>query len=1522
MPNWKKLIVSGSDAALNSLNVANAVTASAFRSSNGVGTPTLISPNNIILSASNAVVIKDSVLRLDAFTNAETGSLTPQAGDLIYNSDRADVLIYTSSKWLSVLVEGDASTLPDGILSSSIQIGSDISGSFTSVSESLANRLDSTITTASAAGSTITFTKEDSSTFQVTLTTATAESSSYVTFENVDNKPTLISSSIQIASDISGSFITTSASLAQAIGAATASISDIIDGTITVTSASYAISSSHEITYELSSSHAETADEVPFTGITGKPTLISSSIQIGSDISGSVTSLSESIATRFDGLTSDYTQLTNIPTGIVSSSVQIASDISGSVNAATASLITTASTNLNTITFTQGDGSTFNVTVNTGSGAAGVSSYNDLTDVPSGIVSSSVQIGSDISGSVNAATGSLITTASAAGSNITFTKGDGSTFAIAIAASASSADSLVTASVSNSTMTFTKGDSSTFDVTLPGGTVSQEATYVASFTNTTTTAVTHSFDTRNVLISVYDGSYNQIIPQQVTLDTVNTAKITFSSPQTGTVVVAKGGHLVTGSIFVDQVAITSDTFTNTTTKTVTHNFATKDVIVSVYNDSDEVIIPQTISTPTGDTVSVTLSSPASGRVVVAKAGHIISASVDHVQSATSASLAANNYHSSSTDFSQITFYNGDGATSTIDVTPRKVIATVKNMEVGTLVKGTPVYASGSSGNSLNVYAASASRADRMPASYVLNETLATEGEGEAILAGFINGVNTSTFSEGDVVYVGASGGYTNIKPTGTNLIQNLGKVIKVDASNGSGVIMGAGRSNDVPNIAQGYAWVGDSNGVAQAVLTSSFYVDNAITASYALNAGAGAGFPYSGAAEITGSLYVSGGNISGSFVGDGSGLTGITVNEVATVTDTFTSATTKVVTHNLNTKNVIVSTYLNDDTVIYPDSITTTDVNTVTVTFASPRTGRVVVAKGGHIVSGSASYLGGQPASAYATTGSNSFVGTQYITGSLLPGANETYDLGSNSHRWRDLYLSGSTIYLGDVKLSATADGRIETRNRNTDQVTTITSASYAITASYAVSASHEITYELSSSHASTADNVSFTGVTGKPTLLSGSNQIASDISGSFTALSASVATRFDGLTSDYTELTNIPSGIISSSAQIDLVFNIDNLISSSTQIASDISGSTTTLSASIATRFDGLTSDYTQLTNIPAGIISSSAQIDQVFNIDNVISSSNQIASEITGSFTSLSSSIATRFDGLTSDYTQLTNIPGGIVSSSAQLSGSAITGSFKGDGSGLTGVTATIDQYATFEDTFTNAPSHSAVHNFGTKNVFVQVFESDDTLLIPQSVTTTNTNQVDIVFGDNLSGRVVIGKAGHILQNTGNFVSSSTAVATFTNATSASISHNLDSLNVITQVFDSNNNVIVPSNIRNVNANQTLITFGTARSGKAVIAKAGHIVSGTAAVSSSYADTAVSASFATTASYAANAGSSIVTGSFTNVTSSIVTHNHNTKAVLVQVWDNNDYVIQPSSIRANSLDQVTVTFSTPESGIIVVSK
>jgi len=39
------------------------------------------------------------------------------------------------------------------------------------------------------------------------------------------------------------------------------------------------------------------------------------------------------------------------------------------------------------------------------------------------------------------------------------------------------------------------------------------------------------------------------------------------------------------------------------------------------------------------------------------------------------------------------------------------------------------------------------------------------------------------------------------------------------------------------------------------------------------------------------------------------------------------------------------------------------------------------------------------------------------VSSNLIPSANVTYDLGSSTNRWNDLYLSGNTVYLGDAEL-------------------------------------------------------------------------------------------------------------------------------------------------------------------------------------------------------------------------------------------------------------------------------------------------------------------------------------------------------------------------------------------------------------------------------------------------------------------------------------------------------------------------
>ena len=150
----------------------------------------------------------------------------------------------------------------------------------------------------------------------------------------------------------------------------------------------------------------------------------------------------------------------------------------------------------------------------------------------------------------------------------------------------------------------------------------------------------------------------------------------------------------------------------------------------------------------------------------------------------------------------------------------EVLVPVKNETAGTLNKGTPVYITGTVGASdvLSIDAADASSGSTMPVSGLLTSTLAPNGEGFLIQSGLLRQYNTSGITGSPAVnatiYVASGGGLTTVKPDGTNLIQNVGKIARLDASNGSILVSAILRSNDVPNIPEGQAWIGNASGVA------------------------------------------------------------------------------------------------------------------------------------------------------------------------------------------------------------------------------------------------------------------------------------------------------------------------------------------------------------------------------------------------------------------------------------------------------------------------------------------------------------------------------------------------------------------------------------------------------------------------------------------------------------------------------------------------------------------------------------
>src|SRR6056300_1039031 len=148
----------------------------------------------------------------------------------------------------------------------------------------------------------------------------------------------------------------------------------------------------------------------------------------------------------------------------------------------------------------------------------------------------------------------------------------------------------------------------------------------------------------------------------------------------------------------------------------------------------------------------------------------------------------------------------------------------KNSSGSTITKGTPVYVTGTVGSSFRVEVApaDASNSAKMPAVGVLETDLAHNGEGYAVTGGLLKNLTTDPIdstntASNDTIYVKAGGGLTMTKPTGTNLIQNIGKVGRVNSSNaGSIVVSSILRTNDLPNIAQNNIWLGNASSVPTA----------------------------------------------------------------------------------------------------------------------------------------------------------------------------------------------------------------------------------------------------------------------------------------------------------------------------------------------------------------------------------------------------------------------------------------------------------------------------------------------------------------------------------------------------------------------------------------------------------------------------------------------------------------------------------------------------------------------------------
>jgi hypothetical protein len=186
-----------------------------------------------------------------------------------------------------------------------------------------------------------------------------------------------------------------------------------------------------------------------------------------------------------------------------------------------------------------------------------------------------------------------------------------------------------------------------------------------------------------------------------------------------------------------------------------------------------------------------------------------------------------------------------------------------------LTKGDVVYISGVSGQTPTVGKADADNSSKMPAFGLVQADASLNTTCTIVTFGSFKEYDTSTpgWSLGDTLYVSTTAGsLTNTPPTGeSSLIQNIGKVQRVDSTDGRIKVGGAGRTNATPNLNDGNIFIGNASNQAVSVAldtsivpenTNLYYTDTRVDSR--LSSGSVATIETSGNVTVGGNLTVNG----------------------------------------------------------------------------------------------------------------------------------------------------------------------------------------------------------------------------------------------------------------------------------------------------------------------------------------------------------------------------------------------------------------------------------------------------------------------------------------------------------------------------------------------------------------------------------------------------------------------------------------------------------------------------------------
>jgi hypothetical protein len=131
----------------------------------------------------------------------------------------------------------------------------------------------------------------------------------------------------------------------------------------------------------------------------------------------------------------------------------------------------------------------------------------------------------------------------------------------------------------------------------------------------TTWTVNHNLEYDYPSVTIWDSTGNVIIPDSIVRVSNNQLTIGFISNESGWAHVSVGG-ISTGQ--ADRFLYTQPT--TATTWTINHGLNYKYVNVNVYDDNDEMLLPQTVTATNANTTTLVFAIPTSGNAIISKGG--------------------------------------------------------------------------------------------------------------------------------------------------------------------------------------------------------------------------------------------------------------------------------------------------------------------------------------------------------------------------------------------------------------------------------------------------------------------------------------------------------------------------------------------------------------------------------------------------------------------------------------------------------------------------------------------------------------------------------------------------------------------------------------------------------------------------------------------------------------------------------------------------------------------------------------